>query len=416
MNTSTNIPDSTVWRIVAVSALSVFIIFGIRLSFSVFFAEFVLAEGWSNESSATIFSLNMLAFAITAPIAGLSLDRYGPRIVFGIGVMFLASGLFMSSRANTLDDLMLAYGIIAGIGLGIVGLGPVASIIAGWVPPSRRGRAIGIAFAGTGFGSLVFVPLANVLIEQLAWRNAYLVLSLVCFFILAPLMIIGLKSPPAVQQRKQNKSKPTVNWGELLKNPIFWALVVVSFNALGPLRSLTVHQIAYIESVGIDRRVASNIVGLAGFLTAGSFIGMGWLSDKFGRVVAFTLGAISLMMAVVMLFLLRDSQLIVLLLMYATFYALGEGTRSSQTTALASDVFQNQGLGLINGIVGGCFGLGAALGPWLVGRIRDETGQYDGGFAVVITMILISIVAFIYIAWAGRKKSKDIPISQSSQD
>jgi len=61
-------------RIVIVSFLSIFIIFGIRLSFSVFFAEFVLVEGWSNEASAAIFSLNMLVFAATAPLAGIALD------------------------------------------------------------------------------------------------------------------------------------------------------------------------------------------------------------------------------------------------------------------------------------------------------------------------------------------------------
>ena len=72
-------------RIVVVCSLSLFIIFGIRLSFSVFFAEFVLVEGWSNETSAAIFSLNMLFFALTAPLAGLALDRYGPRPVFRAG-------------------------------------------------------------------------------------------------------------------------------------------------------------------------------------------------------------------------------------------------------------------------------------------------------------------------------------------
>lgn len=403
MNPSSPTTDRIVWRIVIVCALSLFIIFGIRLSFSVFFAEFVLQEGWSNESSASIFSLNMLIFAITAPISGYSLDRFGPRIVFGVGVSFLSFGLFMSSRANSLDDLMIAYGIFGGIGLGIVGLGPVASIIAGWVSTSRRGRAIGIAFAGTGFGSLIFVPLSNFLIEQLAWRNAYLVLALICLFILTPLMIVGLKPPPNIQARKNNPTNSQIQWSELFKNPMFWALMLVSLTALGPLRSLTVHQIAYIESIGIDRQVASNIVGLAGFLTAGSFIGMGWLSDKFGRVVAFTLGAVSLISAVVMLFLLRDTQFVILLILYAGFYALGEGTRSSQTTALASDVFHKQGLGLINGMVGGMFGLGAAFGPWAVGRIKDETGQYDGGLMIVVMMIVISIIAFLYIAYTSRK-------------
>lgn len=390
-------------RIVIVSAISLFIIFGIRLSFSVFFAEFVLQEGWSNEASATIFSLNMLVFAVTAPLAGLSLDRFGPRIVFGIGALSLAVGLLMSSRATSLDDLMFAYGVLGGIGLGITGLGPVAAIISGWIPSASRGRAIGIAFAGTGFGSLIFVPLANFLIEQLAWRNAYLVLSLVCFFILAPLMIFGMKRPPSYHHNQHPKSKKQNSKSQLLRNPIFWALMLVSLMALGPLRSLTVHQIAYMESVGVDRQLASNIIGLAGFLTAGTFIGWGWISDRYGRVVAFTLGAISLIGAVIMLLIIRDSQMLLFLVMYALFYALGEGTRSSQTTALASDVFQNQGLGLINGLVGGMFGLGAAFGPWAVGRIRDETGQYDGGLAVIVIMIIISIIGFMYIALSNRK-------------
>lgn len=400
------IPDRTAWRIVAISAISLFIIFGIRLSFSVFFAEFVLEEGWSNEASATIFSLNMLVFAITSPLAGLSLDRYGPRIVFGVGAIFLAIGLLMSSRANSIDDLLIAYGIIGGVGLGIVGLGPVAANISAWIPPSRRGRAIGIAFAGTGLGSLIFVPLANFLIEQFAWRSAYLVLSLVCFLVLAPLMTVGLKTPPTLQSRKERISQQTTNWKTLITNPIFWALMLVSLMALGPLRSLTVHQIAYMESTGIDRQLSANVVGLAGFLTAGTFIGWGWVSDKFGRALAFTLGAFSLIGAVAMLLIIRDNQMILFLILYAVLLALGEGTRSSQTTALASDVFQQQGLGLINGLVGAMFGLGAAFGPWLVGRIKDQTGQYDGGLAVVIIMIIISIVGFVYIALSNQQKIK----------
>ncbi len=384
-------------RIVAVSALSLFIIFGIRLSFSVFFAEFVLVEGWSNEAAASIFSLNMLVFAMSAPLAGLALDRYGPRPVFGVGVLFLAGGLWLCSRAGSLDDLLLAYGVIAGIGLGITGLGPVASIVAGWTTPTQRGRAIGIAFAGTGLGALVFVPLTNALIEQLSWRDAYLLLSLLCLFALAPLMIIGLKRSPAMQERRRGSSKPQVQWRQLGRQPAFWALMLVSFTALGPLRTLTVHQIAYMESVGVERQAAAGVVGLAGLLAIGAFIGLGWVSDRFGRAFAFSLGAAALISAVGALFLLRESQSSALLILYALCYATGEGTRSSQTTALASDVFQRQGLGLINGLVGGMFGLGAALGPWLAGRLRDQSGHYEGGLWMVALMALVSVAGFLFI-------------------
>ncbi len=392
----------SVARIVIVCSLSLFIIFGIRLSFSVFYAEFVLTEGWSNEAAAAIFSLNMLCFALTAPLAGIALDRYGPRPVFALGVLLMAAGLWLSSRATSLTDLLLAYGLIEGCGLGITGLGPVASVVAGWTTPAQRGRALGIAFAGTGLGSLVFAPLANLLIAQFDWRSAYLILSLVCLCLLLPLMVIGLRKPPAAMRRSGHSQRPSGQWQKLLRQPVFWALMLVGLTALGPVRSLTVHQIAYMESAGVERSVAANIVGLAGLLTSGSFIALGWVSDRFGRAAAFTIGCAGLMGAVAMLILLPAAASGSVLVLYALFFALGEGTRSSQSTALASDIFQSQGLGLINGLMGGMFGLGAALGPWLVGRLRDQSGSYASGLLVVAAMVLLSLVAYVYAARARK--------------
>lgn len=391
-------PFRSAARIVIVCSLSLFIIFGIRLSFSVFYAEFVLTEGWSNEAAAAIFSLNMLCFALTAPLAGIALDRYGPRPVFAIGVLLMAAGLWLSSRAASLTDLLLSYGIIEGCGLGITGLGPVASVVAGWTTPAQRGRALGIAFAGTGLGSLVFVPLANLLITLFDWRSAYLVLALVCLCLLLPLMVIGLRQPPDQQLRGSHSRRPAGHWRQLLRNPVFWTLMVVGLTALGPVRSLTVHQIVYMESVGVNRTFAANIVGLAGLLTSLSFVALGWISDRFGRAAAFTIGCAGLVGAVLMLLLLPVAASVLVLVLYALFFALGEGARSSQSTALASDIFQPQGLGLINGLMGGMFGLGAALGPWLVGRLRDQSGSYDGGLLVVVTMVGVSAVAYAYAA------------------
>ena len=388
-------------RIVIVCGLSLFIIFGIRLSFSVFFAEFVLSEGWSNEAAAAVFSLNMLFFALTAPLAGVALDRYGPRPVFGIGVVLLAAGLWQSSRATAWTDLLLSYGVIAGCGLGVTGLGPVASVVAGWTTPAQRGRAIGIAFAGTGLGALVFVPLANQLVARFDWRGAYLILALICLCLLLPLMVIGLRKPPAAMRRGRDRSlRPAGQWRRLPRNPVFWALMLVGLTALGPVRSLTVHQIAYMESAGVERTVAANVVGLAGLLTSLSFIALGWVSDRIGRAAAFTIGCAGLLGAVAMLLLLPAADSVAVLVLYAMCFSLGEGTRSSQSTALASDIFQHQGLGLINGLMGGMFGLGAALGPWLVGRLRDQSGGYDGGLLVIVAMVVVSAVAYAYAARA----------------
>lgn len=398
-------PIPSAARIVLVCGLSLFIIFGIRLSFSVFFAEFVLAEGWSSEAAATIFSLNMLVFAAAAPIAGLALDRYGPRPVFGLGACLMAGGLWLCSGARTLDELRFAYGVVFGAGLGITGLGPQASVVAGWVGPARRGRALGIAFAGTGAGSLVFVPLANWLIAHYDWRSAYLALALVCLLLLLPLMTIGLRRPPGIARHRAPTTQAAGDWRALLRMPAFWALMLVGLTALGPLRSLTVHQVALMESAGVARSLAAAVVGVAGVLASLGFVAMGWFSDRYGRAAAFSIGAAGLLGAVGLLFAIQADASLGLLIAYAGLYALGESTRSSQSTALASDVFQRQGLGKINGLVGGMFGLGAALGPWLVGRIRDESGSYDGGLLLVAAMVLVSLVAFV-IAGQGTRNRK----------
>jgi len=389
-------------RIVLVSGFATFIIFGIRLSFAVFFAEFVAVEGWSNEAAAGIFSMSMLVFAFGSTPAGILLDRFGPRLVFTGGVLLLAAGLFLSSLANTVTQLIITYGLVGGSGLAIIGLGPVAANIAAWVPPSGRGRAIGTAFAGTGLGSLLFVPLCVWLIEWLGWRGAYVVLGLICLLVLAPLLILVLRKPPKAKLGAQS-IRLSDNWRLLSRNPLFWILMLVSLNALGPLRSLTVHQVAYIESLGISRQIAATYVGLAGFLTAATFIGWGLISDRYGRAVAFIVGAICLMGAVGILLLLKGTPQVWLLIFYAVLLALGEGTRSSQTTAIASDIFQDNGLGLVNGMTGAMFGLGAAFGPWVVGRLRDSTGSYVPGLMVVLVMILLSIMGFAFLAASQNK-------------
>ena len=162
------------WRIVLVMAVLAFVTFGIRLSFAVFFAEFVANEGWSNEAAAGIFSISMVVFAIGSTPAGILLDRFGARVVFTSGVLVLALGLLLSSQARSIAELILYYGIVTGSGVAVVGLGPIAANIAAWIPPARRGRAIGLAFAGTGLGSLIFVPLSSQLITSFGWHLFFL--------------------------------------------------------------------------------------------------------------------------------------------------------------------------------------------------------------------------------------------------
>lgn len=389
----------TAWRMIAISTVAVFLIFGVRLSFSVFYAEFTRANGWSSSAAASIFSLNMLFFATSSVPAGIVLDKWGPRVVFGFGATLLGVSLYLSSLATDIIHLQLAYGVLGGIALGSIGLGHMAAVVGGWLP-ERRGLAIGLTFAGTGMGSLIFIPLSERLISWFGWQQAYVWLAAICVLILMPLMTIGLRKPPVVIRRKD---EPEPLRRELLRDPKFWWLLLLAFTTMGPLRSLTVHQIAYLEEVGFERQIVAAYVGVAGFLTAGTFIAWGYISDRFGRGKAFLVGATCLISATLLLIMLDYNQQSFFLIIYAMLYALGEGSRSSQTTAIASDTFREQGLGFINGIVGALFGIGAAFSPWFVGYLHDTLGDYQRGLEFIIALIVVSMISFVMVLRASHR-------------
>ncbi len=380
------------WIVLVTVFISMFIVFGIRLSYTVFYAAFTHYEGWPREASAGIYSVAMLMFAVASVPSGLALDRFGPRVLCTIGALFMVAGLWLCSYANSISDLMLAYGVITGMGLTILGLGPQGGIVSAWFP-HRRGMAIGVASAGTGIGALVFTPLVERLIAWYGWRGAHTVLAIICAVALLPVIALGQRSIRTSHLSTATRINIRGQDG-LLRSPAFWFLLIMSFGALGPLRTLTVHQVAYLEDIGYERLHASAFVGFAGLLTALAFIMWGPFSDRIGRRMTFTLGSAALAGAVGMLWMLGHAPIPSdgLLVLYSALYALAEGTRSSQSTAMATDAFGHSRMGFVMGAISAMFGLGAAFGPWIVGRLFDATGSYQPGFEAVLVMIGISLV------------------------
>jgi MFS family permease len=392
------------WIIVAVCSLTLLVAFGVRLSFSVFFVALIEAFGWPRGSTSLIFSVSMIVFAFVSTPAGMALDKWGARVVFGVGAGLMALGLFLSSRIQSLTQLTLAYGFVAGSGIAILGLGPQASLIARWFR-RRRGMAIGITFAGTGLGSLLLTPGAEFLITRFDWRTAYLVLAGLAVAVF-PFIVIFLRhnqSKMGLQiDGEETAGSPirfspqtTINWHirDIIRTPSFWLVLVAAAGAIGPLRMLTVHQLAVMADAGFARLFGATVVGLAGAVTAVAFILFGILSDRFGRRGAYAIGSVCLLLAMGLLGSLPRLVWPGWLWLYAVMLGLGEGSRSSLVTAVASDLFPGSALGAVNGAVGSAFGLGAAVFPWLAGILFDQTGSYNIAFETASMAILLSTIA-----------------------
>ncbi len=377
------------WIIVAVSALILFAAFGIRLSFTVFFVALIDDFGWSRADTSLIFSTTMIVFAASSTLAGVMLDRWGPRTTFTIGCLILGTGLLASSQIQTLAQLTMTYGVIAGLGITILGLSMHASVIRGWFK-DRLGAAIGVAFAGTGLGAFIVTPSAEAVIRYFDWRTAIVFLAILILLVIIPIQLFSVNCPESLNGSPLDDLNKYWTLSKTLKSPAFWLVVLAGICAIAPVRMLTVHQFAIMADSGVSRAIGARAIGLAGVVTAATFILAGMLSDKIGRAATYAIGSGCLIAA---LLITQSFELGWTIWPYAILMGMGEGSRSSLVSATTADIFAGKTLGAISGTVGAGYGLGAAILPWAAGWLFDVNGSYETAVWLASAVVIVSTLA-----------------------
>ncbi len=395
--------------ILSICFLNMVFVRGVAGSFSVFYVALLDEFHWSHGTGATIVSVNSLIYGFTSPLIGWAFDRLGPRALMPIAGLLICAGLFLSGLSHSLWQLYLFYGILVGIGQGGLSFVSNNALISHWFV-RRRATAIGLATIGQGFGTLAIVPLAQLMISNVGWRYAFMLLATLVLITIVPANALfqrrnpmevgqlpdGETSPPVQHQSRHAKTTSFAReWTvfSALRSFPFWSLTVGHL-ALGTgLYIIYTHLVAHLVTQGFDKLFAALVFGLVGFMRTFGTLLWGFISDRLGRGRAYGIATLVVLAGVGSLVGLRaDSPL---WFVYATvvLYGIGYSAGSPTYGAVIADIFSGSRVGSIFGFLEISFGLGMALGAWLGGFFYDLTGSYRWPFALGLATFTTSYLA-----------------------
>ena len=347
--------------------------FGIRSTFGLFLEPMTEARGWDRETFALALAIQNLLWGIGVPIAGVIADRYGSRIVIGVGALAYAGGTWGMSLAESGAALHLFAGVIVGVGVSFTSFALVLTALAKVVGPERRTFALGIGTAAGSVGQVLFSPLGNELIDRFGWEVALVVLA-VTVVVLVPFALAMPSDPSAV-------GEPDV--GRTIRSALReafahrgYVLLTLGFFVCGfQIAFITVHFPAYVKDLGHPASVGAYAIAIVGgFNIVGSFLaglaGKRW-SMKSGLAFIYVVRSV----LILGLLLLPKTQ--------ATIYAFAATmgilwlSTVPLTSGIVAQVFGARFMATLFGIVFFSHQLGSFLGVWLGGRIFDATGSYN---------------------------------------
>jgi len=412
------------WVIVGLGILSMAYWFGLRTTFSVFFVALIDQFQWGRAEAATALSIAMVAYMVMAPIVGFLVDRIGPRKVMIPGIVLTGVGLLLCTQIETLTQFYVFYGVVAGIGIPCLSIAPFTIILAHWFE-KKRGMANGLASVGMGLSSPLFVPLIQFIISLWGWRSAFFIFSLLVFAIPLPLNAIFLRHRPeqmgllpdgdaAMDIRRQQPLDPKAvslkrqGLSDLMMTGRFWALLLFPALIVFGIYIVIVHHVRYLVDLGVSKMWAASIFAVMGTISAGFRFFWGWLSDRIGREITYTLGGICFSLGILSLLFFQYVPSPFLLYLFALFFGAGWGSTAPMFMSIAGDLHKGKNFGFIYGMVEGNIGIGAAVGTWVGGYIFDQTQNYLWAFILAILISVISVALVWYIA---PRKSRPVQAS-----
>jgi MFS family permease len=391
-------------RPASTAALVLFIAFacnmigrGIADSFMVFVLPLSEEFGWTRARVSSVYSAFLVVTGLAAPLTGLMIDRWGPRVVYPLGMLLLASASLVSANLSMLWQFQLCIGLMAGLGVSMLGMVPASILISRWFR-DRMSTAMGVAYAGFGMGTIVMVPLAQRSIELQGWRDTYTTMGVATLALLPLLLLLPWRrivgDKPLRAKSDPLPSTTRESLVKALRTREYWQIVqVFSFTSITTFSVIT-QVVPFLVQSGLSPLAAASAFGTAGLLSIFGILMSGWTADRFGYRKAATASFVSTFLGIVSLLAFswtRDPWLVVA---FVICFGSAMGARGPIVSSLAARHFGGASFATIYGTMFAWMSVSGAMAAFIAGWLYDVTGGYRAGLFFSIATVLVAVSPF----------------------
>lgn len=359
------------WSLVAAGAVLGCVGVGALFSLAVLLQPMGSDTGWSRAGLSAAMTVAFLASGFAGFGWGALGDRIGPRPVVLAGSVLLGLALLLASRATTLLQFQLTFGLLLGVAVASFFAPVMAATAAAF--ERRRNLAIALVSAGVGVAPMTMSPLVAWLLTQVGWRETLLVLGLLCWALTLPAAWFVRAAPAGDAHGTSDSAAPGMKMAQALRSKPFIVLALAFFACCAAHSGPIFHTVSYAVGCGLSVTAAVTIYSMEGAAGLGGRLLFGLLGDRYGAKPVLVAGlAIQALAAVAYLAVERLGGFYAV----AFVFGLAYGGTMPLYASLAREAFPPRILGGVIGAMTMLSGLGMALGPLLGGWLFDRYGSY----------------------------------------
>lgn len=379
---------------------------GLVYGWSVFVVPLEAEFGWERAETSITFTISMSAMVLGIMIGG-QFNKHKDKafITLLIAAVLMLAGFMLVSRADTLVEFYIFYGVFCGFGVGFAYVEMIA-IPTKWFP-GKQGLSSGILMMCFGLGAMILGTICSSMMEAIGWRTTFVMLGILfggLVFVNGILLQSAVKESADKVQSVAETDDYSLTPKEMISSADFKLLYIWHIFVSAAGLALMGHIAPCAMQMGAPAATAALIAGVVSVSNGAGRIFYGMLYDKLGvRKTLLTICIVFLIATIVGAVAVSIGSIPVLIL-GCVLVGMSFGAAPTSSSAVVSRFYGAKYFSANFGVISTMLIVAALLGPTMAGKLYTATGNYVTTFYGIVALGIISLI-FIFLVLKAAKKN-----------